>query len=147
MPRSRRRPRPTGRPPQRTPLYRLDPPGALYRGTWSASRDDVTEESLDTDERLTDSMRHMARTMLRWRHIYLNKFPLAAFMLQDQLDSGYIGLHGKSGPMLDMAHVAALFGVPVEETHEALHELHASALLLMNDEGELQMVIPHGLLQ
>lgn len=120
--------------------------GRFYRMPWPTAAPGLTIEALDADDRLTDYERGLAKVMVRWRHLYPSGLPPAAFELQEQLDSGYIGFHGSSGPMLDMERVAEMFGVPVEETHEAVHELHASGLLVMDADGELHLVTPPGLL-
>lgn len=126
-----------------TELYRSRPPGEMYR-LWTTVHPMATQEWVDQLEGLDQETRRQMKICLRVAPFYRWLVPPAAVALQDQLDSNAIAI-GHNGVLLNIEQTAALFGVGAAEVHEAMHELHAAALIVMNEEGEFCGQIPEAL--
>lgn len=164
MPKNKTR-RPKTKPVQRRPrtaakapegLWAMQPGGDLYSDWWHVPPGLDPEEwagHVGTDGRLDATTLKLLSKVPYFAKIYGNPIPImAACILDDCLEDGWIGLLADAGPdvptpdrakRIPLADLVPAEGLDDGETvRDCLHRLHADGLLIMECEGVVALGTP-----
>ena len=123
-------------------LQQLQPPGY---DQWMAPADGFDSERAAADPRLTPQSVDLMRRLARLRPVYGPKIPLQAVWLDMMLDLGVLRLRRPDGSVGDLpaGELAGMLGgaTEVADVRTAVHELHATGLLLVEPYGEDDTVL------
>ncbi|MFD9597366.1 hypothetical protein ACFWA9_32080 [Kitasatospora sp. NPDC059973] len=123
-------------------LQQLQPPGY---DEWMSPAAGFDAERAAADPRLSSQAVDLMRRLGRLRPVYGAKIPLQAVWLDMAIDGGVLRLRRPDGSVGDLPadELAGMLGgaTGVEDVRNAVHELHATGMLLVEPDGEDDTVL------
>ncbi|MEU5297973.1 hypothetical protein [Streptomyces umbrinus] len=126
-------------------LRELQPPGAIYE-EWVHVPQDMDPSAALADDRLDDDARDLMARMARLGPLYGYEVPVAAFLIDQAMDTGKLGLivGDNQARLLTLEECAARFGSAGTATEAdvriSVHSLHAAGVLLVEEHEDTPLL-------